>query len=272
MLYSKHKLKQMKKIIYAILPLMFVFAISKAQTTAIDFAGNDCNGNYHHLFADLDSGKMVLLHFFMPNCTACPPPAQKIQAMANHILATHPGMIKAYAMPFNNSTTCSYASSWVSNNGLSLYAPFDSGAAQVAHYGGFGMPTVVLLGGSNHRVLFSTLGFSASDTTIMRDSILALLNSTTGISNLSGNVESFSVFPNPATDFVSVNLELKETANLSVDVTDLFGRKVALILSEIKSMGLIQKQFDTSTLANGNYLVRLTVNGKITTQKLSVIH
>jgi hypothetical protein len=43
----------------------------------------------------------------MPNCASCPPPAQKIQTMANNILANHPGVITAYAMPFNNTTTCS---------------------------------------------------------------------------------------------------------------------------------------------------------------------
>lgn len=72
----------------------------------MQLSGVDCNANTHDLLADLDAGKAVILHFFMQNCGSCPPPAKKIQAMANNILAMHPGMITAYAMPFNNTTTC----------------------------------------------------------------------------------------------------------------------------------------------------------------------
>ncbi|MDO9187093.1 MAG: T9SS type A sorting domain-containing protein [Bacteroidia bacterium] len=251
--------------------LMFVITISKAQT-AMQFSGVDCNSNPVDLFADLDAGKAVILHFYMPSCGSCPPPAQKIQAMANKINAMYPGMVKGYAFPFQNSTTCTYSSSWVSSNSLStLYAPMDSGATQVAYYGGFGMPTVVLLGGTDHRVMFSTQSFSTSDTTIMRDSILNLLNGSTGIEGLTNTVSSFSMFPNPATDNVSINLDLKETSNLLISVTDITGKQVTIILEE-KQNGNVTKQFSTALLPNGNYFIRVQVNGNTTTQKLTINH
>lgn len=262
----------MTKSILITIALMFVVTISKAQTP-MQFSGLDCNGASVDLFADLDAGKAVVLFYYMPSCGSCPPPAQKIQAMANNINATYPGMVKGYAFPFQNSTTCAYSSGWVSSNGLStIYAPMDSGATQVAYYGGFGMPTVVLVGGSgsDKRVLFSTLSFSTSDTTAMRDSILALL-STTGIADLPSAVNAFNVFPNPAIDNVSINLDLKETSNLLIDVTDLTGKQV-LIISDEKLNGLVTKQFSTAILPSGNYFVRLHVNGKIATQKLIVNH
>lgn len=250
---------------------MFVITISKAQTTGMQFSGKDCNGNSVDLFADLDAGKVVILHFFMPSCGSCPPPAQKIQAMANNINKTHPGKVKGYAFPFQNSTTCSYAATWVSSNGLgTLYTAMDSGAAHVAHYGGFGMPTVVVLGGTDHKILFSTMSFSTSDTTEMRDKILALLG-TTGIADLPSAVNAFSVYPNPASDNVSINLDLKEASNLLIDVTDITGKQVAVILNE-KQNGVVTKQFSTSSLPNGNYFVRLQVDGKTATQKLVINH
>lgn len=251
---------------------MFAVTISKAQMP-MQFAGVDCNGNNVDLFADLDAGKAVILHFYMPSCGSCPPPAQKIQAMANTINAMYPGMVKGYAFPFQNSTTCIYSSGWVSSNALgTLYAPMDSGAAHVANYGGFGMPTVVLLGGAapNRRVMFSTLSFSTSDTTEMRDSILALI-SMTGINDLPSAVNSFSVYPNPASDNVVINLDLKETSKLIIDVTDITGKQVAIISNE-KQSGIITKQFNTAALPNGNYFVRLQVSGKTATQKLMVNH
>lgn len=261
----------MTKSLFVSIALMFVITISKAQT-AMQFSGVDCNSNPVDLFADLDAGKAVILHFYMPSCGSCPPPAQKIQAMANKINAIQPGMVKGYAFPFQNSTTCTYSSSWVSSNNLStLYAPMDSGATQVAYYGGFGMPTVVLLGGTDHRVMFSTQSFSTSDTTIMRDSILNLLNGSTGIADLTNIGSSFTVFPNPASDNVSINLDLKESSNLLIDVTDIAGKQVAIISKE-KQNGIVTKQFGTTVLPNGNYFIRVQVNGKTTTQKLTINH
>ncbi|MFA7379110.1 MAG: T9SS type A sorting domain-containing protein [Bacteroidia bacterium] len=262
----------MKKIIFILIALTFVLTISKAQTTGMQFSGKDCNGNSVNLFDDLDAGKIVILHFFMPSCGSCPPPAQKIQAMANNINKTYSGKVKGYAFPFQNSTTCSYAATWVSSNGLgTLYAPMDSGAAQVAHYGGFGMPTVVVLGGTDHKVLFSTLSFSTSDTTEMRDKILAQINGTTGVAQLQSLVNSFTVFPNPTSNNISINLDLKETSNLIIDIIDLTGKQVVIIANE-KQSGIVTKQFSTASLANGSYFVRLQVNGKSTTQRLTVNH
>lgn len=251
---------------------MFVLMISKAQTTALQFTGPDCNGNAVDLFADLDAGKAVILHFYMPNCTTCPPVAQKIQKMAKNVLAQYPGMVKGYAFPFQNSTTCAYSASWVTTNKLTeLYAPMINGAVHVAHYGGFGMPTVVVLGGKDHKVLFSTLSFSTSDTTIMRDKILALLKGTTGINELPSVVNSFSVFPNLANSNISVKIDLKEASNLQVDIIDMTGKQVAVIMNK-NQKGLFTEQFNIATLPNGNYLVRLQVNGKSVSEKLSIIH
>ncbi len=260
----------MKKTILLSIALMLVITTSKAQTV-MQISGDDCNGVPHDLYADLDAGKAVLLHFFM-TCASCPPPAQKIQAMANNILATYPGMITGYALGFTNSYSCTTTANWVSNNGLSLYAPYDSGAVQVANYGGFGMPTVVLLGGAypNRRVMFSTLSFAASDTTIMRDSILALLNPA-GINDLPDHVSAFNIFPNPTSDKVSIKVSLKETTNLLIDVADINGKQVALISDE-KQSGIVNKQFNTAQLPNGFYLIRVFTNGKPSVQRLTVTH
>lgn len=252
--------------------LMFSTSTVKAQTYAMPLSGLDCNGVNHDLIADLDSGKAVLIHFFMPNCGSCVPPAQNIQAMANNIMVNYPGMITAYAMPFTDNTDCSYTSGWCSSNGLSLYMPYDSGAAQVAHYGGFGMPTVVLLGGNDHRVMFSTQSFSTSDTLIMRDSILALFNGSTGIAELKNTISAFTVYPNPANELLSIQVELKTNSELLIDIADITGRQVAIISNEKQSKGTFTKQFNISSIPSGNYLIRLTVNGKTASQKLNIAH
>jgi hypothetical protein len=240
----------------------------------MQFSGTSCNGSNVDLFADLDAGKLVVLHFYMPSCGSCPPPAQKIKVMATNVNVNHPGMVKGYVFPYQNSTSCTAADSWVTNNGLSsIYTAMDSGAAHVAHYGGFGMPTVVLLGGGTaHRVMFSTLNFNTADTTVMRDSIMAqITRMTASIKELPNTISAFNVFPNPATDNVSITVDVKETSNISIEIVDLNGKLVAAIMNE-KANGTIKKEFHVSELANGNYLVRLQSNGKVTAQKFSVIH
>ncbi|MCC7231911.1 MAG: T9SS type A sorting domain-containing protein [Bacteroidia bacterium] len=261
---------------FFLLTIAIIFSIVSSQAQSpLQFAGYDCNGNSVDLFTDLDSGKAVILLFYMPNCGSCPPPGKAIQTMSSYITDVYPGMVKGYAFPFQNSTTCTYSSDWVNSNHLgALFTPMDSGATQVAYYGGFGMPTIVVLGGAGQdkRVLFSTLAFSTGDTTIMRDSILALLGNTSGISDLQGTTSGLSVYPNPASGKVSVQIETGTFARLFLDVADLKGKQIAVIPCEKLCKGTVHVQFDTSQLPNGNYLIRARVNEKIITKKLSVVH
>lgn len=208
----------------------------------------------------------------MPNCGSCPPPAQKIQAMANTILASHPGKITAYAMPFNNTTTFAATASWVSSNGLSLYMPYDSGAVQVANYGGFGMPTVVLLGGTNHRVMFVTQSFSTGDTLIMRDSILNLLYGPAGAKKEQDFVSNVSVYPNPANDKVQLELNIIQSSYIKIEVVNLLGEIVANIYESKITEGVFRKEIPTAALSNGTYFIRVNEGNKLQNYKFTVLH
>jgi hypothetical protein len=239
--------------------------------TAMDFQGVDCNGNNVHLFDDLDAGQAVVLFYYMPSCGSCPPPAQKIQAMANKINASCEGMVKAYAYPYQNSTTCAYSASWVTSNGLSLYTPMDSGAVQVAYYGGFGMPTVVLLGGTNHDVLWSTQNFVSSDTTAMRDLILNMA-CVAGVNENENSISNFELYPNPANSLIRVNFNVENNSNVKIELVDLLG-KVVLSKNEVAIQnGNVDQTFDCGNLQNGNYLMKITINDKVTIEKFVVSH
>lgn len=263
--------RKISTIIIAVI-LMVTGHSSMAQMSAMDFNKMDCNGtSMRHLFADLDSGKAVLLHFFMPNCGMCPPPAQTLQRMANNINDMHPGLVKGYAIPFNNTTTCSYSASWVTSNGLSpFYTPMDSGALQVANYGGFGMPTVVVLGGMDHRIMYVSQAFSNSDTSAIRDSIMTLMMNTTAINELPKNVSAFSVFPNPASGNISINLTLTTSSIVSMDICDVTGKQIAVISKDQNVNGQFSNSFNTLSLPNGLYVINARVDGKTVSQKMTV--
>jgi thiol-disulfide isomerase/thioredoxin len=263
----------MTKSILIALAFIFTASISKAQTTAANFIKKDCNGTMHNLFNDLDAGKVVLLHFFMSNCGSCPPPAQKIQAMAKNVMKTYPGSIIGYAVPFNNSTTCSYASTWVSSNNLTLYTPLDSGADMVSYYGGFGMPTVVMLGGKDHKILFSTMSFSTEDTTTMRDSALAFLQRTTGLIHaIKPDLLSLNLYPNPANDKVQLELNLKQSSTISIDVMNVLGEVVANVYQGNVNSGLFQSEVKTNDFKAGVYFLSITADQEIYQHKFIVNH
>ena len=101
---------------------------------------------------------------------------------------------------------------------------------------------------------------------------MALLTSSTGIADLPSAVSKFNVYPNPASDVISINLELTESSILLIEVTDITGKQVAIISNEKQSTGTFTKQFNTEILPSGNYFVRLSVNGKTATQKLNITH
>ncbi len=267
---SPKRKKKMKKTISIslLIALSAIVNFSIAQK-AMDFSRTDCNGKPVHLFADLDSGKVVVLFYYMPSCGSCPPPAQKIQTMANRINSKYPNKVKAYAFPFQNSTLCSYTNTWVSSNGLPLYTPMDSGASQVSYYGGFGMPTVVLVGGSDHRVLFSTLSFSTSDTGIMRDSIMALVDPSASLKNIALPTVNFSAYPNPGSDQVSVDVEISKPSHLIIEIMDITGKRIFSVESEVQP-GSVSKQINTTGLENGSYLLKIHVDGISASQKLII--
>jgi len=257
-------------ILFITLLWLSVYSV-KAQTTAMDFQGVDCNGNNVHLFNDLDAGQAVVLFYYMPSCGTCPPPAQKIQAMANKINATCEGMVKGYAYPYQNSTTCAYSSGWVSSNGLPLYHPMDSGAVQVAYYGGFGMPTVVLVGGTNHDVLWSTQNFVDSDTTTMRDLILNMA-CVAGVNENNEIISDLELFPNPANTSINVNFSVENNSNVKIELIDLLG-KVILSRNEVAVQnGNVEQSFDCRELQNGNYLMKIKINDKVSIRKFVVSH
>ncbi len=261
----------MKKFNIFLILALFISGISLAQTSAMGFSGVNCYGNPVDLFADLDAGKAVVLHFYMPSCASCPPSAQTIQTMANDIMETFPDMIKGYAFPFQNSTDCDYSISWVEDNDLSLYAPMDSGATQVAYYGGFGMPTVVLLGGTDYRVMFSTLSFTSGDTSEMADSILALFGVTPTAINSIGELINLSVSPNPANAFIDVNFSVNTSGEINILLMDIAGNVISE-LKELAQPGTYSRKIETNVLPEGIYIMRITAEGILSTAKFTVVH
>lgn len=259
----------MKKIFTLIVAIFALSDHSKAQSTAMDFTMDDCNGQMHNCFATLDSGNVIIMEFFM-TCNMCISAGHEVEALKAQLETQYPGKIKFYQMGYTNSYSCSSVLNWVNSNGFSS-VPFDSGAALVAYYGGFGMPTLAVVAGSSHEVLYTDIGYTAGDTSDMANSIHAFFNSTE-VNELPSQVDVLSIFPNPSNDQFIFQINLNQPADVKVQLLTIKGEQVSTFTNETMHAGLVQKSFNTSSFAPGNYLVKTTVNGNSAIRKLTITH
>lgn len=262
----------MKKTITLLTILMLVISgTTKSQTTAMNYNFIDCAGNSQSIFADLDAGKAVIIEFFMTSCSPCITAGQKLESMKADLMAEYPGMIKAYAFGYNNTYSCTTINNWVTNNSFTSI-PSDSGAAQVAYYGGMGMPTIVILGGgTSHSVLGSPYqGFVTSDTITMANDIRNFLNST-GIKENPEVMNSLSLFPNPATFETNLTFNLSRSASVEINIVDITGRIVAKVMNGNVASGSFTKTINTSSLSEGIYYISVKTDGVVTQKTLNII-
>ncbi len=122
-------------------------------------------------------------------------------------------------------------------------------------------------------VLGCTLGGSQNPSKVSGVTSFTLTPaSTAGIASHNENEVGLNVFPNPATDNVRLTYTLTERSNVVVKLVNVNGEVVADLVNETQDYGL--QSVDTRLpmgLAKGMYLVKLSVNGKQTMQKLIVL-
>ena len=244
---------------------------SKAQTTAMAYDFIDCAGNAQSLYADLDAGKALIIEYFMTSCSPCISASATLESMKSDLMAEFPGMIKSYAFGYSDTYTCPTINSWVTTNGVTSI-PADSGALQVAYYGGMGMPTIVILGGGTSHTVLGTpyLSYTTADTTTMAADIRNFLNGT-GVKE-NNLISKIKVFPNPSNEQVKLTFELKESANVKIELFDISGRLVSTIAEKKNQVGEIVETINTNLYSEGSYLIKINANGNISQQKLTVIH
>ncbi|MGZ3862735.1 MAG: choice-of-anchor V domain-containing protein [Bacteroidia bacterium] len=96
--------------------------------------------------------------------------------------------------------------------------------------------------------------------------------SSTGIDTHTENILSLNIFPNPATDNVRLTYTLTERSNVVVKLVSIDGEEVAALLNETQDRGpqAVDARLPLG-IAKGMYMVKLSINGKQTMQKLMVL-
>ncbi len=209
----------MNKIILTSLYLLFCAIIGNAQTNAVDFTANDCAGNSHHLFAELDAGKVIVISFVEP-CSACIGPSQNAYTTVQSYASSNPGKVVFYLSDDQANTPCSSLIGWANGNGMPGITIFSDPAVKESDYGKFAMPKVVVLAGTDHKVYY--IGDDGIFGSVLQDAINSAL-SATSVTQVQQQMTSLSVSPNPASDQLYVNYVTDGFSDINIDVCNLNG-------------------------------------------------
>jgi len=82
---------------------------------------------------------------------------------------------------------------------------------------------------------------------------------------------SISNYPNPFSHTSTINYHLERTGPVRLEVFDMTGRRVALLVDEVKIAGAHEALFDASDLPSNIYLTRLITQGSSSTKLLHVL-
>ncbi len=257
----------MKKVIAAVFFLVTSFSFrGNAQMTATDFTINDCSGVSHHLFGELDGGKIIVAVFVMP-CSGCMIPAIDAQNVVQSFATSHPGRVEMYLVDDDGLTTCTELNSWRNSNGLHIMPTFSDTAFVQTQYGTPGMPKVVVLGGTDHKVYDNQN--NTFDMEQLRNGINAALGIPSSTRSVTKSNTAFSISPNPATSsaVATVNVVSDRTARFSF--IDKSGRVVKTKSAQL-TKGVNTISLELSGLPQGEYIVRIITGNETAEARLSL--
>ncbi len=138
----------------------------KGQTVP-DFTANDCNGNPHNLYSELNSGKVIVLCWVMP-CSACTGPSLTAY---NIVQSYGSSNIVFYLIDDAANTACGALNTWATNSGLgSNRVNFSTSSIVENNYGGVGMPHVAVVG-PDHKAYFNALNTAAGNSSGIQNAI-----------------------------------------------------------------------------------------------------
>jgi len=96
-----------------------------------------------------------------------------------------------------------------------------------------------------------------------------LLDVNTGIKTVN-QLNKLEVYPNPSSTMATVEMDLKENAMVTVSIVNTLGETVTEPNTVLLNTGIHSVKMPVSSLANGLYFVKVSVDGQISSMPLSV--
>ena len=98
-----------------------------------------------------------------------------------------------------------------------------------------------------------------------------MIDDALGIKEIASNYTSISVYPNPVSNNLTINYNLSASSNVSINVFDMLGSRIAEIANDRESSGQHSIPWNASTVPQGIYLLQFMVDNKIINQKITVM-
>jgi len=101
----------------------------------------------------------------------------------------------------------------------------------------------------------------------------ANITTSSAVENISNIFNEVSVSPNPATDKTAINFSLKQSSNVSVEIYNIAGEKIATVSEGQQGIGEHIIFFNPAelNLESGIYFVKLTADNAVVTKRLAVL-
>lgn len=260
----------MKKLLLSTICSLFIVASGYSQT-AVNFNCNDCAGNSHDLFTELDAGKVVVISWVMP-CASCIGPTLTASNIVQSYSGSNPGQVVLYVVDDYANTNCTATNGWCTSNGITPTATFSNASINMLDYNTTpGMPKIVVLGGgTSHTILFNEVNTAAGNANAMQAAIDSALF--TGVNETQSALSNATLYPNPATNETVLNISLDEQSKVQVNVVNELGQKVSSVFSGTMQPGENTVRVNVAELASGFYFIEISVAEEVRALKFEVVH
>ena len=78
-------------------------------------------------------------------------------------------------------------------------------------------------------------------------------------------------YPNPFSEQTTIRYSLPAQKHVQLEVYDILGRKVATLVDDVPPKGVYPEKFNAEGLASGIYIYRITIDGEVTSKKMTLI-
>ena len=242
----------MKRSLLSFLLCLFIAQFSNGQN-ATNFTCDDCAGQNHDLFSELDEGKVIVLCWVMP-CGPCQGPSLTTFNVVKSFEDSHPDQVFMYLIDDYGDTKCGPLNSWAKDKGLSGATIFSDASIDMADYGAFGMPKIVVVGGADYQVFYQS-DFAVDANQLQAGITDALITIPT--TNIKSKNNSFTIYPNPAISEATIKVYLAQETEIQIQVFSSIGQKVLTLNKGQLKAGDQSIIINTSKLLPGNYTVQI---------------
>lgn len=240
-----------------ILLAILIYATGQAQAqfvVAENWTQTDCDGVDHNLYNTLDTGTVVVMEIVMlGGCMPCINTAHLIGPIIDTYNETYENRIHYYTFGFDDSYPCVDLLEWKTTNEITSNASFVEGAAIADYYGGMGMPTIVVVGRTNHIAYFNQFGFVTGDTLEFEMALLYALGIVEPVNINTNSVNEMSCSPNPANTFLTIN---NASPDAQYFIYAINGELVFTVAN------LYENTINIEALNSGIYILKCIANGE----------